>query len=69
MSEKLTKYARNVKYSIISFKDIILLIALLSVIYALHCLDFFCKLPVCALRNETYFRIFKVTQKGTKSKL
>ena len=55
------------KYSFISFKHIIHFIAILSVSYALHCLDFISKLPVCALRNETYFRKCEVTKKGTKS--
>ena len=55
------------KYSIISFKNIIYLIAKPSVIYAVDYLDFLCKLLVCALHNETYFRKCKVTKKGTKS--
>ena len=63
----LTEYARNIKYSIISFKNIIYIIAKPSVIYTLHCLGFLCKLLVCALHNETYFRKCKVTKKGTKS--
>ena len=47
----LSLYARNIKYSVISFKHIIHLIPKPSFIYALHCLGFLCKLPVCALCN------------------
>ena len=51
VSGKLTEYDRNMKYSVISFKHIIHWIAKPSVIYAVHCLVFLCKLPVCALCN------------------
>ena len=43
--------------------------AILSVIYVLHCLGLLCKLPVYALRNKTYFRKYEVTKRELNPKL
>ena len=50
----------------LSFKHVSHWIAILSVIYALHCPRFSLQVTLCALHNESYFRKSKVTKKETK---